>query len=147
MEDIMQIPVLDEVTPTGHLPAEASELITALSHRRLRDDDVTRIRLLIPTKRLNIHDEIQSQNDIINSMKSRILDENNVLMAEAGPKDVSALIGSFNSFLNLYLRSMEKLDKDKQMQEIESAIVEAIEDMPKEIQDTFFSHLKRRLEV
>jgi len=147
MEDIMQFPVEEQPSPTGHLPAEASELITALSHRNLRPDDITRIRLLIPTKRLDIHDEIQTQNDIINAMKSRILDENNILMAEAGPKDVSALIGSFNSFLNLYLRSMDKLDKDKQMQEIEFAIVEAIEDMPKEIQDTFFSHLKKRLEV
>lgn len=130
-----------------HLPAAASDLISALETVRLRESDIARIRLLLPSNKLDIHEEIQRQNDIINSMKSRILNEDSTLMKDAGPKDISALISSFNSFLNLYLRSMEKLDKDRQMQEIENAVSDAIKDMPDEIQKQYLEKLEKRLNL
>lgn len=145
--DFMQ-PISDhEDYRRASVPAAASDLITALQNRHLTDSDIARIRLLIPSKKLDIHQEISIQNAIINNMKSRVLDENNQLLSEVSPKDISALIGSFNSFLTLYLRSMEKIDHNRESQEIETAILESIQDMPKDIQELYFSKLKLRLEI
>lgn len=141
MEDILQ------VNHRTDIPAAANDLITALGKVNLRPDDVARMKLLIPNTRMDIHEEIEMQHQIVKSMQSRILDEHNMLHENASAKEISTVISGFNSYLNLYLRSMEKIDRDRQSQEIETAVLDAIMDMPKEIQEHYLSKLKLRLEL
>lgn len=141
MEDIMQ----PNLKPSP--PAQTSVLITALGKRNLRSADIARIKLLIPTTKLDIHEEIERQHEVVKSMQSRILDDEGKLHEDASAKEISTVITGFTSFLNLYLRSMEKIDRDKQSQEIENAVLEAIQDMPKDIQDQYFVKLKARLKI
>lgn len=142
-DDIMRIPT--EMRP--EIPTAASDLITALGKRNLTGEAIARLKLLIPNTTLDIHYEIEMQHEIVKSMQSRILDENNQLHENASAKEIATVITGFNSYLNLYLRSMEKIDRDKQSQEIETAVLEAINDMPNEAQEHFFSKLKKRLEI
>jgi len=143
MEDIFTLKEPD----TGSLPAAASDLISALGKVRLTGADIARIKLLIPNTKMDIHEEIQMQHQIVKSMQSRILDEHNMLHENASAKEISTVIMGFNSYLNLYLRSLEKIDSDSQSQEIETAVLDAIMDMPKEDQEKYFSKLKKRLDI
>jgi len=148
LDDFMTRPeTASLVDPTGHLPAEAGVLISELENHNLKDEDISRLQLMIPKASLDIHEEIALQYQIVKSIQSRILDSNSKLNENASAKELSTIISGFNSYLNLYLRSMEKIDRDKQLQEIEVAVLESIADMPEDVQKIYFSKLEHRLNL
>jgi len=143
MEDLITRPVVPDATPSRQ---SASSVIDALMDKPLDPTDIARLELLLPSTSVDIHAEIRRQHSLVQVMQGMVLSGNGAIMSEASAKDISAVISAFNSYLNLYLRSLEKLEKDKQMQVIEQAVVDAVSAMPLEIQEQYMSKLISTLE-
>ena len=130
----------------ANLPADTDDLITELTQRTLNPTQKLRVKALVPQEgALDIHNEIEEQYVLIQSLRAEILNPNSSLRAGVEVKDLQAILGQFNSFMTLYLRAMERLDRDRQLSAIESAITKAISACPKEIQDIYLEVLKENL--
>jgi len=131
------------------LMESADSLLDKLAGKKLTDAQAFKLSGLLPQslKPVDIHGEIHSQYILLNTIRGRLLDENSQLLQDATAKEVQALMSQCNSFLSLYLRSMEKIDRDKELVEIEQAVTEAMRDCPKEVQDRYLERLKELLGV
>jgi len=130
----------------ANLPADTDDLITELTQRTLNPTQKLRVKALVPQEgALDIHNEIEEQYVLIQSLRAEILNPNSSLRAGVEVKDLQAILGQFNSFMTLYLRAMERLDRDRQLSAIESAITKAISACPKEVQDIYLEVLKENL--
>lgn len=129
------------------LPADTDDLITELTARDLNTSQKLRVQALVPAEGvLDIHVEIESQYILIQSLRAEILNPNGSIRAGVEVKDLQAILGQFNSFMTLYLRAMERLDRDRQLSEIESAVTKAVSSCSKEVQDEYLRLLKENLQ-
>lgn len=122
-------------------------IISKLQNSTITQAQAARIKLLLPESTVNIHDEIESQYQMINVIKSRILDRNNKIHESATAKEIASVITGFNAYLSLYLRSQDKINVSKQHQQIEDALHTAIHAMPKKVQEEFLSEVQSCLGV
>lgn len=124
------------------------ELVSQLSQRKLTPSQQERLHTVISDKsQFNIHDEIKAQYLLVKQVRSNFLDPDGSLRSGLDGKEIQSIFSQFNSFMGLYLRAMEKLDKDKQLSEIEAAVNYAISQCSKEVQDTYLAALKHGLDL
>lgn len=144
-EDPMMSPAYDSVA----MPAAADDLISELSLKTLNSQQKERLANMLSqseTDEFDIHKEIKSQYVLIQAIRADLLNPNGTMREGMEPKEIQTIIGLFNSFMNLYLRSMERLDRDKELSQIEAAVRKAMEEAPADIQDTFLRTLEGYLE-
>ena len=128
------------------LPADTDDLITELSTRPMSTSQRLRVKTLVPEEgALDIHAEIESQYILIQTLRSEILNPNGSIRNGVEVKDLQAILSQFNSFMTLYLRSMEHLDRDRQLSEIEAAVTKTISSCSKEVQDEYLRMLTENL--
>jgi len=132
---------------SGEMLANTDDMITELKSKTLSASQKERLSSLISSNnsegKLDIHSEIRSQYLLIDSIRSDLLDPKGHLREGMEAREIQTIIGLFNSFMTLYLRSMEKLDRDKELSQIEQAVQEAMAIAPEETQKTFLVNLER----
>ena len=128
------------------LYASADDLITQLSTVSINPSQAERLKFLLPDKApVDIHDEIESQYLLMQQVRAELLNPNGDLKESVAGKELQSVFAQFNSFMNLYLRAMERLDRDRQLTEIEQAVTSAMKEAPKEVQDAYMEALEDRL--
>lgn len=142
-------PMMPIAHNSGSLPACADDLISELALKVLTPAQKERLVVLIsersPGEEFDIHKEIESQYVLIQSIRADLMDPNGGMRSNMEPREIQTIIGLFNSFMTLYLRSMERLDKDKELSQIESAVKKAMMEAPKDVQDKFIESLEKYL--
>jgi len=141
-------PMMSPAFESTAMPAAADDLITELAVKTLTPQQKERLVALISSGEevdFDIHKEIHSQYVLIQSIRSDLLDPSGELRQGMESREIQTIIGLFNSFMNLYLRSMERLDKDKELAQIEAAVRKAMEEAPSDVQDIFLNSVEEYL--
>lgn len=126
--------------------ADADDIITQLSTVSISKTQAERLRTLLPGKeRIDIHEEIEAQYLLMQQVRADLLKPGGELKSSVTGKELQSVFAQFNSFMNLYLRAMERLDRDRQLSEIEQAVTKALQKAPKEVQDAYLSELESNL--
>lgn len=87
-------------------------------------------------------DQVTSQYALVQKIRAMVLDPNNNFHERTDAKGLSALVNAINGTINLFIRTQDKIEHLKKMQNMREATVAAIKGLPPEVQTTFINKLE-----
>lgn len=88
-------------------------------------------------------DQVSAQYALVQKIRQMVLDPANNFTERTDAKGLSALVNAINGTISLFMRHQESLDSLKEMRIMREAIIEAVKDLPNEVQDKFFRRLEQ----
>jgi hypothetical protein len=94
----------------------------------------------------DLHQEVKAQYALVQALRQNLVNPlTNKLRDGFEVREAREMVTAFTSFLSLYLKAQEKLDKESELSAIEAAFIETVKNLPEEAQEQYITDLERRL--
>jgi hypothetical protein len=87
-------------------------------------------------------EHIHEQYIMVQRLRTQLMDSNNMIFSTSSARDLSELIKSMNSLINLFIRTEEMMNHAEEESKLMEAVKAALETLPAEARQTFFAKLE-----
>lgn len=87
-------------------------------------------------------DEVTNQYQLVLRIRDMVLDGDDHFYESTTAKDLSALVNSISNLISLYLKHQVKLDQLRDIAVLREAVVDAVRELPMDVQTKFFAKLE-----
>jgi hypothetical protein len=86
-------------------------------------------------------DQVEEQYNLVLAIRNKVLSDEGGILEVTSAKDLAALVNSINNLISLFLRQQGKIDQQKEIAKVRTAVTYAIKELPIEQQRKFLDRL------